>query len=200
MFKFSSKRVALIALMVALNIVINTIDNAIQLPIKLSLTITVCTLSGVFCGFIGGAITGAVGDLFGCILGGYAPNFVILIGSTLLGFIPGIIFDVYKTVSSKEMGIVPGVILVIVSQLIIFVFVSSIINNFGYWYFFTSKKINFFDYIIKWMPFKAIASGVNLLLSCGLMCAVVKIPFFKEYLNFDKSKNEVEENIEDGNE
>jgi ABC-type uncharacterized transport system permease subunit len=184
--------------MIALNIVVNAIDNAIQLPIKISLTITVCTMSGLFTGFIGGAITGAVGDLFGCLLGSYAPNPVILIGSTLLGLIPGLVFDIYKTLRTK-INIVSGIVLVVISQVIVFVVASSIINNFGYWYFFTSKSLSFWEYVIKWIPFKAIPSGINLILSCGLMCAVVNVPFFKDYLYFDKTKNNIEQEIKYGN-
>lgn len=202
MFKFSSKRIALIGVFIALCVAINSFEINLSPELKLSFTITVCTLAGLFTGFIGGAITGFLGDILGCLFTGLTPIPLLSLSNTLLGLIPGLAFDLYRLFAKKP-SYIWGLSIVVSVQLILFGLVTLLINPYAIWSFYgigaKATKTYTAWVIARVFPVQLINSSMNLVLSCLLVVSVFKIPFFKEYLNFDKSKDQVEEQVESGN-
>ncbi len=202
MFKFSSKRIALIGVFIALCVAINSFEINLSPELKLSFTITICTLAGLFTGFIGGALTGFLGDILGCLFTGLTPIPLLSLSNTLLGLIPGLAFDLYRMFAKKPSAII-GVVIVVVCQLILFGLVTLLINPYAIWTFYgIGAKVTktYTAWVIaRVFPIQFINSTMNLVLSCLLFVAVLKIPFFKDYLNFDKSKDEVEQQVENSN-
>ena len=202
MFKFSSKRIALIAVFIALCVVINSFEINLSNELKLSFTITVCTLAGLFTGFIGGALAGFLGDILGCVFTGLTPIPLLSVSNTLLGLIPGLAFDLYKLFAKKPSTVI-AVIIVILCQLLIFSTVTLFINTYAIWDFYgIGAKVT--KSYIAWtiarvFPIQLINSTMNMVLSCLLVVSVFRISFFKEYLNFNKAENKVEQQIEGGN-
>ncbi len=202
MFKFSSKRVALIAVFIALCVVINSFEINLSNELKLSFTITVCTLAGLFTGFIGGALTGFLGDLLGCLFTGLTPIPLLSLSNALLGFVPGLAFDLCRFFWGK-VSAVKGVVIIIFCQLLLFATVTIFINTYAIWDFYgigaKSTKSYMVWTIARVFPVQLLNSLMNLIISCLLFVALLKISFFKEYLNFNKSENQVEQQVESGN-
>ena len=143
------------------------------------------------------------GDILGCLFTGLTPIPLLSVSNTLLGLIPGLAFDLYRLFAKKPTGLV-GVFVIIGCHLTLFVLVTLLINPYAFWDFYgigaKATKTYSAWVIARVFPIQLINSVMNMVLSCLLFVAVIKISFFKEYLNFDKSKNKVEEYIEDGNE
>ena len=196
------KKIALIGVFIALCVAINSFEINLSPELKFSFTITVCTLAGLFTGFIGGALTGFLGDILGCLFTGLTPIPLLSLSNTLLGLIPGLAFDLYRLFAKKP-SIVIGVIIVATCQLILFGLVTLLINPYAIWSFYglgaKVKKTYTAWVIARVFPIQLINSSMNLVLSCLLCISIFKIPFFKDYLNFDKSKDEVEQQVENGN-
>ena len=196
MFKFSSKRIALIAVFIALCVAINSFEINLSNELKISFTITVCTLAGLFTGFIGGALTGFLGDLIGCMLTGLTPIPLLSVSNALLGLIPGLAFDLYRKFFGNITAI-KGVIIILVCQLILFSTVTLFINTYAIWDFYgigaKSTKSYMVWTVARVFPVQMLNSLMNLAVSCVLFVSIIRVSFFKKYLNFDKTENKVEE-------
>lgn len=203
MFKFSSKKIALIAMFVALTVVVNVFEINITQELKISLSITICTLAGFFTGFIGGGIVGFLGDLLGCLITGLTPIPLLSLSNTLLGLLPGLAFDLYRVFAKKKLNSLMLIIITICCQLILFGLVTVLINNYAIWDFYKigakSSKSYWVWATLRVFPIQLINSSVNLVMSCILIVSLCKIPFFKEHLNIYKVKDEVKEQVEQNN-
>ncbi len=199
MFKFTSKRIALISIFIALCVVINSFEINLSNELKLSFTITVCTLAGLFTGFIGGAITGFLGDLLGCIFTGLTPIPLLSVSNALLGFIPGLAFDLCRRFIGG-ISAVKGIIIIVICQLLLFSTVTLFINTYAIWDFYDFGAKTTKSYLVwtvaRVFPVQLLNSLMNLVVSCLLFLAILRVSFFKEYLNFNKAENKVEEQIE----
>ena len=202
MFKFSSKKIALMAMFISLNVVINF--SAFEITFaswKITLSITVCFFAGLFTGFIGGALTGFLGDMLGFFImpPGFAFNPLLSLTSMLWGLIPGLAFDLYRLFNCRNINLVIGIITIIIVQAVLFVFVSLGATAVILWQSYYAS-MSFFDFLLihRIVPC-SVDIAINIGLSIFLFCVVYKIPFFKEYLNFDKSEDKVEEQIEGSN-
>ena len=203
MFKFNTKKLALIAMFTALTIVVNTFEINITQELKISLSITICTLAGYFTGFIGGALVGFLGDLLGCLITGLTPIPLLSVSNMLLGFLPGLAFDTYRRLSKKNLNAISLIFITILCQLVLFGLVTVLINNYAIWDFYKigqkSSKSYWVWSMLRVFPIQLINSASNLVLSCILVVSLSKIPFFKEYLYTYKVKDEVKEQVEQDN-
>ena len=202
MFKFNSKKIALMALFIALNVVVNF--SAFELTFsswKLTISITVCFFAGLFTGVIGGALTGLLGDLLGFLImpPSFAFNPLLTLTSMFWGLIPGLIIDLYKVFFKKQINLPIGIIIIVISQLSMYLFVTLGINAFVLWksYF---TKMTFFNYLLieRLVPC-TINLLANLILCIAMFCAVYKSSAFKEYLNVYKPKDKIKEQVENCN-
>ena len=200
MFKFNSKRLTIIAMMIALNVVVNTFELNLTQELKLSFSITITTLSGVLTGFIGGALTGFLGDLLGCFIQGLTPIPLLSVSNTLLGLIPGLAFDLYKHFTSKKVNVVWGCALVVGCQIILFGLVTVLLNPYAIYSFYGLAKDSYWAWVVlRIFPIQLVNSVGNLVISLLLFISISRIPFFNQYLDGYKSKNNVEQEIESGN-
>lgn len=200
MFKFNSKRLTIIAMMIALNIVVNTFELNLTQELKLSFSLTITTLSGLLTGFIGGALTGFLGDLLGCFIQGLTPIPLLSLSNTLYGLIPGLAFDLYKYFKRKKVSIVWGSGLIIFCQLLIFGLCTVLINPYAIYSFYGLAKDSYWAWVVlRIFPIQLVNSVGNLVISLLLFISISRIPFFNQYLDGYKSKNDVKQEIEGGN-
>ncbi len=93
----TTKYVTYVAILVAINAVLNLFSVSLSIgTIKVSFTYIPCFVAGMFLGPFAGLLVGLLGDLIGLANGDGAVIPLILLGSTLIGLIPGIIFKFIK--------------------------------------------------------------------------------------------------------
>lgn len=132
-----------------------------------------CFISGAFFGPLSGFVTGLLGDLIGVWI---APkgdiNPIILLSSSLLGLIPGVVFYVSKKLPTKSTNIIiPTVI-----SMILILFICTNLNTIGLYLFYfkgvgrTLKAV----YILR-IPKQLIVWAINLIICIIIVKPVAKL-------------------------
>jgi len=196
MFKFNTKKLVLISLFIALNVIVNFSAFEVTFAsFKVTISITVCFFAGLFTGFIGGALTGLLGDVLGFLImpPGFAFNPLLSLTSMFWGLVLGLVIDLYKYFAKKQISLPIGILLIVGSQITLFVFVSLGLNAVILWKSYYSS-LNFFTFLLVE---RLVPSLLNLLantvLCIVLFCAIYKVPSFKEYLYVYKVKDKIKE-------
>lgn len=139
----------------------------------ISFTYIPCFISGAFFGPLAGFITGLFGDLLGVWI---APkgdlNPIILLSSSLLGLIPGIVFWIYKKIPIKNINIV---VPTVISLVLVFAICTNL-NTIGLYlfYFRGAGKTLEAVYILR-MPKQLIIWSINLIICIIIVKPVAKM-------------------------
>lgn len=139
---FTTAKIAYLAMFIAINVVIGAISPRIG-SLKITLTYTLCFLAGNFYGAIAGGLVGGLGDVIGCLMGGYAPNPIILVSSVLIGAVPGLI----RYIGIKKICKAAPYVRIIISYLIVFVVCTLFINTYGLYVLGMAKSNSFWTYM-----------------------------------------------------
>lgn len=168
----TTRDVAFAAVLVALGIVTNTfaLDTGTH---SITFTYTICFVAGHFFGPAVGAIVGGVGDLVGCFAKGYAPNPLILVGSILVGLIPGLLQLLSHKIRIKKEWYAP--LWTVLSFVLTFIVVTMFWNTFALWFTYARAKKTYWVYMIGRLPLQTLVWAVNLGLSLVLYPVISKV-------------------------
>ena len=167
-----TQKIAYISILTALSVAVNILQIPFPL-VQLSFVATIAFLAGVLLGPIEGFTVAIVGDLIAGIIaptGIYSP--VIAIGTSLFGFIPGVIFAYFK-----------GKVLLkaIIAYAITFVLSSVLINTIGLCMIYTSIVL---VEKVALLPLNLAFHAVNCVVSILLLTAIRRIfPQNKFYID-----------------
>lgn len=133
--RLSTKVICYTAVLTALSVACNILTFVVGVGGSLAISFTYLPnfIAGAFLGPIPGLITGLCGDLLGCWIapkGDFNP--IILVASGLLGFIPGVVFRLFKGKSEEVKRPLLATIVSMVSVLCI----CSVLNTFGMYLFY----------------------------------------------------------------
>ena len=161
----TTRDVAFSAILVALGIVTNTfaLDTGAH---SITFTYTICFIAGHFFGPLVGALVGGIGDIVGCFAKGYTPNPLILVGSILVGLLPGLIQLLSKKIRVKKELYPP--LWTVVSFAVTFVAVTVFWNTFALWFSYARATKTYWVYMLARLPLQTIVWAVNLGLSLVL--------------------------------
>lgn len=159
---FTTRRIAYIAMLIALSVVIGTFSPRIM-GNKLTFSYTLNFIAGYFFGGVAGILVGGLGDLFGCLLAGYAPNPILLVSSCLLGLIPALV----KKIKA------PSYVHIIISYVLCTVICSAFINTYGLMLY--SGGRSYFAYMAYRLSTQSIVIAINIALTCVLQPVLSKI-------------------------
>lgn len=122
----------------AVFVALSAASNILTFPIgkgntnAISITYIPNFFAGAFLGPLAGFLTGFLGDLIGCWLHPLGPiNPFILLASGLMGFIPGVIFKLFRKSKHKHIDYVATA----TSMVLIFA-ICTTINTIGVWLFY----------------------------------------------------------------
>lgn len=168
----STQKIAYISILTALSVAVNILQIPFPL-VQLSFVATIAFLAGVLLGPIEGFTVAIVGDLIAGIImpvGVYSP--IIAIGTSLFGFIPGVVFAYFK---GKVW------IKAIISYLLTFVLSSALINTIGLCMIYTSIVL---VEKLALLPLNFAFHAVNCVISILLLIAIKRIfPRNKFYID-----------------
>ena len=169
---FYLKRLAYTGLFAALAVVAN--GFGIYLPVfgvgasaQLTFSYIVCVMAGIFLGPVAGGIVGGAGDIIGWFIQPAGPfNVFITLGSILLGVIPGLIFKLK----------IPPIAKIFISFALIFVCCTAGLNSFGIWFYYVRGK-GFFLFLAGRLATQSIVWAVNMALTAAMYYPVAKYIF-----------------------
>ena len=129
------KAISYIALLTAVAAICNifTVLVGIGNSFAISFSYIPCFISGAFFGPLAGFLTGMLGDLIGILIapkGDFNP--IIMLGSSFLGLIPGVVFFVARRISRKNFNYA---LPTIISFILVFL-ISTNINTLGLYLFY----------------------------------------------------------------
>jgi ECF transporter S component (folate family) len=168
----TTRDVAYAAVLVALGIVTNTfaLDTGAH---SITFTYTICFIAGHFFGPLVGAIVGGVGDIVGCFVKGYSPNPLILIGSILVGLIPGLVQFFSRKIKVKQEVFAP--LWTVTSFVLTFIIVTVFWNTFALWFSYARASKTYWVYMLARLPLQTIVWAVNLGLSLVLYPVISRV-------------------------
>lgn len=159
----AGKQIAYLAVFVAISVVVDMIGIDISASQKFSFTATANFLAGSMFGPVGGFAVACIGDLVGCFVKGYAPNPFIMLAAGLFGLIPGIIMTHMRgNVYAKAA----------ISFLLCLLVCTVGINTYATYFFYSSRSVSYWAYMLSRLPFQCIVSAVNCVLSMFLIRAI----------------------------
>lgn len=148
------KLAALAALAVLLNIfTITVIPNTRNV---LSFIYVPCFVAGIFMGPIAGLTVGFVGDLLGYFIapqGDFMP--LVLLASTLVGLIPGLVFKYLKGNTTLKITL---------SFILCYIICTAGLNTFAVWDRYFASTRTFFSYLLLRLPFQTLNIVANFVL------------------------------------
>ncbi|MBQ4444559.1 MAG: folate family ECF transporter S component [Clostridia bacterium] len=161
----TTRDVAFSAVLVALGIVTNSfaLDTGTH---SVTFTYTVCFIAGHFFGPLVGALVGGIGDIVGCFVKGYSPNPLILVGSVLVGLLPGLIQLLSRRAKVKKDLYPP--LWTVVSFVVTYVVVTVFWNTFALWFSYARASKTYWVYMLARLPLQTIVWAINLGLSLVL--------------------------------
>lgn len=163
------KRLAYTALFAALAIAAN--GFSVFLPVmgvgasaSLSFNYIVCAFAGIFLGPVAGGIVGGVGDILGWVIQPAGPfNVFITLGSVMLGVIPGLVFKLKLN----------PLLSVFISYALVFIVCTAGLNSFGIWLYYVRGK-SFFVFLAGRLAMQSVVLLVN-----ASLTAATYYPFSK---------------------
>lgn len=171
----SVKAISYIALLTAMSAICNifTVLIGVGNSFAISFSYIPCFISGAFFGPLAGFLTGMLGDLLGILIapkGDFNP--LIMLGSSLLGLIPGIVFFVARRMTKKSFNYMAPTI---VSFILVFLIVTNI-NTIGLYlfYFRGAGKTLLAVYALR-LPKQLIVWAINLVICIILVKPVAKL-------------------------
>ncbi|MEG1790887.1 MAG: folate family ECF transporter S component [Clostridia bacterium] len=174
---FSTRKIAYIAMFVAINVVIGAFSPRIG-TLKVTLTYTMCFLAGYFFGGVAGVVVGGMGDLLGSLLGGFAPNPIILLSSCLLGFLPALA----RKIEIKALKEFSPYFQILISYILCFVICTMFVNTYGLYIIGLAKGKSFWAYVVVRMATQSPIIIGNLMLTFALY------PIFSKIFNLSVKK------------
>ncbi len=169
------KAISYIALLTAVSAVCNifTVLVGVGNSFAISFTYIPCFISGAFFGPFAGFLTGVLGDLLGILIapkGDFNP--LIMLGSSMLGLIPGLVFYAARKINKKSINYE---ILTIISFVLVFL-VATNINTLGLYLFYfrgVGKTLQAV-YALR-LPKQLIVWALNLIICLVLVKPVSKL-------------------------
>ncbi len=184
----TTKKITHTALFTTLAVFFNVFDLPLNNTNSLSLVFIPCFIAGVVLGPWLGATSGFLGDVIAHLLhprGVYIP--FISISSALYGFIPGVLFAFKRGNPYVK---------TLLSYVVCFLLCTAGFNNVGLWLTYAFGKKTFVVYSLVRLPFQAIVSGVNCVLTMGLCFTLGKAkgsPFALKFGQFVRANKKGEE-------
>ena len=168
----TTRDIAFAAVLVALGIVTNTfaLDTGTH---SITFTYTICFVAGHFFGPLVGAIVGGIGDLVGCLAKGYTPNPLILVGSILVGLLPGILQLLSRKIKVKKEVYAP--LWTAISFVLTFIVVTAFWNTFALWFTYARQSRTYWVYMAARLPLQTLVWAVNMGLSLVLYPIVSRV-------------------------
>lgn len=184
----TSKELALAGVMTALLTVVNMLSINIIYPLfVLSFIATVSVVAGIIlkpytaflCGFLGDFLAYLINN---SLTGAY--NILIGLSSSLLCFIPSLLFFVYRRVI-KNKNLIKACMVILISFILTFFICTAFLNTFGLWIMYAKGKKAFFTYLFARVPYQLIVCGINCVLSCLITCVLNRISVFNKLFNIE---------------
>lgn len=166
----AGKKIAYLAIFTAVMVLVNALSIDVTTEFKLSFTATAAFYVGSIFGGVGGFAVCAIGDVIGCFISGYPPNPLILIGTGCFGLIPGIIMTYFKCNFYVK---------TIISFMLCLLVCTAGFNTLGIYFYYSSKSVPFFTYMLARLPVQVPVMVINCILSMFLVKCLNKtsIPF-----------------------
>lgn len=156
----TTRDIAFAAVLAALSIVANSFSINTG-SFSISFSYTVCFLAGHFFGPLVGLIVGVVGDTIGCFVQGYSPNPLILLGSALVGLLPGLVQVVSKKIKVDPKWYMP--IWILVSYAVVYCLVTVFWNTFALWFsFIRASGRTYWVYMAARLPLQTAVWAINI--------------------------------------
>ncbi|MEG1923730.1 MAG: folate family ECF transporter S component [Clostridia bacterium] len=162
--KFTGKFIAYTAILTALC----ALANIYSIPISgsssnfLSFTYIPCFLAGIYLGVPAAFFVGAIGDVLGCLIapkGAWLP--LIILASSLIGVIPGILFYLFnKKNNENKRPILKRNILLWISLVFVLIICTSGINTLTLWMTYSKGK-TFWVYLGARLPTQLFVLLIN---------------------------------------
>lgn len=146
-----TSKIAYTAMFVAICFMMNYLYLPFGSLFSISFVPAVCFFAGITLNPLLALAVGALSDTLGCFAKGYAPNILILLGTSLWGAIMGVCFKYLK---------MKTVVKILIGAAISYVICSFFLNTLGL-YSYTSKGIPFFTYAITRAPIQLLNLAVN---------------------------------------
>lgn len=166
-------RIAYTALFTAIGVLFNVYTINPTRNLAISFISIPALLAGIMLGPISGFAVGILADLLGCIIAPHGPFMIMLsISAGLFGFIPGVIFLVFRLHPHLKIAI---------SYIITLVLCTCFLNTFDLWITYNKGKTSFWLYLVPRLPWQLINSVINWILATFLFIAlqrakIIKIP------------------------
>jgi ECF transporter S component (folate family) len=135
-------------------------------------------LSGYFFGPIAGLLVGGIGDLLGCLLGGYAPNPILLASSCLLGLIPGLVRYIKLPKKTEKLN---PYIHIVISYIICTVVCTAFVGSYGLWLMFGNGRT-------FWVYMGVRLSTQSVVIALNLAITILIYPMFNKIISLKKIK------------
>lgn len=168
-------RIAYLALFVALATLFNVGTFVINRYFALSFIGIPCFIAGIMLGPISGFVVGFLGDLLGSIIAPQGPYMPMIgIASGLYGFIPGIVFLIFKMKPQIKIAI---------SYLLCLIICTCCLNTVNIWLVYSSGEktlATFWVYLKIRLPFQIAVAGINWFLTTVLYECLVKAKIIKK--------------------
>ena len=178
----STRDIAFAAVLAALGIVANSVSINTGI-FSLSFSYTVCFLAGHFFGPLVGAIVGLVGDTVGCFVQGYSPNPLILLGSILVGLLPGLMQLMAKVVRVPAKWYAP--LWIVASYLVVYIVVTVFWNTFALWFSFARSAKSYWVYMAGRVPMQTVVWAINMALTFALYPVVSRVLHIQPHTIWD---------------
>lgn len=166
-------RIAYTALFTAIGVLFNVYTINPTRDLAISFISIPAMLAGIMLGPLSGFTVGILADLIGCIIAPHGPFMIMLsISSGLFGFIPGVIFLVFRLHPHLKIAI---------SYFLTLIICTCFLNTFNLWLVYASGKMSFWLYFVPRLPWQLINSVINWILATFLFVAlqrakIIKIP------------------------
>lgn len=157
-------RIAYTALFTAIGVLFNVYTINPTKSLAISFISIPAFLAGIMLGPISGFAVGILSDLIGWIIAPHGPFMIMIsISAGLFGFIPGIIFLVFRMHPHLKIAI---------SYVLTFVICTCFMNTLDLWITYNKGKTTFWLYLLPRLPWQLINSVVNWILATLLFVAL----------------------------
>lgn len=165
-------RITYTALLTALATVFNIVTFYPVKYFSLSFTAIPCFIAGIMLGPISGFTVGFLGDFIGFLIappGPYMP--MVGIASGLMGFIPGMVFLLFKFHPHLK---------IFISYILCLIICTAGLNTLNIWLVYSAGKTTFLSYLSLRLPFQVAVTVINMVLTILLYICLVKVKVIKK--------------------
>lgn len=175
-----TKSIAYIGVLIALSSVTNaySIETGIM---SISFNYLIFFVAGYFMGPVAGILVGGLGDVFGCLIKGYPPNPLINACSILLCLIYSL--GAVIPLPKKWRPEIKLYIRLVIVFLLGFLTVTTFLNSFATWWYFSSKTKSYLAYVGTRLALQSPVWAINLAITAFVAFPLSKFVFKKSWLD-----------------